>query len=49
MIDLLENNKELDTFLQPGDVAVLDRGFRNAIKKLKDNFNIEVKTPTSEN
>ena len=42
LIDLLENNKELATFLQPGDVAVLDRGLRNAIKKLKDNYNIDV-------
>ena len=38
LIDLLENNKELATFLQPGDVAMLDQGLRNAIIQYSERF-----------
>ena len=35
--------------MQPGDIAVLDRGFWNAINILKDIYNIDVKTPSWQN
>ncbi len=46
LTDILSNEKDLTTLLQPNDVFLLDRGFRDCVEHLKNTYNINSQMPS---
>ena len=41
-----EQNEDLRSLILPGDIMLLDRGFRDCLSYLKNTFQINTRTPT---
>ena len=46
ILNVLEENSDLNSLLKPGDVFILDRGFRDCVKELTEKFQFSVHMPT---
>ena len=45
-IHVLKTHKDLNELLKPGDILILDRGFRDCAKELEHNYQFNVHLPT---
>ena len=46
LTNILKTDKDLQELIKPKDVVLLDRGFRDCISLLKNDYKLNAKTPT---
>ena len=42
---IMKKEKDLNELLQPNDIIILDRGFRDCIDNLQENYFLQTKMP----